>query len=216
MDDCPSLDTLWSRYRATPTADVRNALACHYLPFVERIARQVWSTLPNGAPDQLDLVANGVFGLLASLERFDPDRKCKFETFAAVRVRGAMLDYLREIDWAPRLVRQKQAAGEEVDVPALLSLHDAKTGRQANNRALVEVLSDRRTPPASDRVDRIEFLRAACRGLNTRERLIVIGYYFESRTFAEIGAELGVSESRISQMHSAIVPRLRKQLDRAA
>jgi len=97
---------LWRRFRQSRSIELRNQLAEYYLPLVKVVAGRVAIGLPSHV-DKDDLLSSGVFGLLDAIERFDPDRKNKFETYAGVRVRGAILDYLREKDWVPVTMRQK-------------------------------------------------------------------------------------------------------------
>jgi RNA polymerase sigma factor for flagellar operon FliA len=102
----------WREYRAAPTVDLRNQLVEHYLPLVKYNAERIWSRLPEGV-ELDDLISAGVFGLMDAIDAFDLDRGVKFETYCVPRIRGAMLDELRTMDWVPRLVRSKASRLEE-------------------------------------------------------------------------------------------------------
>src|SRR5581483_8488724 len=103
---------LWRDYRAQPTVDLRNQLVELYLPLVKYNAERIWSRLPEGV-DLDDLISAGVFGLMDAIDAFDLERGVKFETYCVPRIRGAMLDELRTMDWVPRLVRSKHTKLEE-------------------------------------------------------------------------------------------------------
>src|SRR5256885_14311907 len=103
---------LWRDYRAEPTTDLRNQLVELYLPLVKYNAERIWARLPDGV-DLDDLISAGVFGLMDAIDAFDLDRGVKFETYCVPRIRGAMLDELRTMDWVPRLVRSKASRLEE-------------------------------------------------------------------------------------------------------
>src|SRR5262249_32862076 len=103
---------LWKDYRARPTTELRNQLVEHYLPLVKYNAERIWSRLPEGV-DLDDLISAGVFGLMDAIDAFDLERGVKFETYCVPRIRGAMLDELRTMDWVPRLVRSKASRLEE-------------------------------------------------------------------------------------------------------
>src|SRR2546427_12725616 len=104
---------VWLAYRATGNVEYRNRLVEHYLPLVKYNAERIWSRLPDGV-DLDDLISAGVFGLMDAIEAFDLERGVKFETYCVPRIRGAMLDELRTMDWVPRLVRSKHSKLEEV------------------------------------------------------------------------------------------------------
>src|SRR3954468_15616152 len=106
-----SLDELWRTYKSTGDARLREQLILHYSPLVKYVAGRVSVGLPANV-EQADFVSSGVFGLIDAIEKFDPDRAIKFETYAITRIRGAMIDELRALDWIPRSVRQKARAVE--------------------------------------------------------------------------------------------------------
>src|SRR5947209_471327 len=103
---------LWKDYRAEPMVELRNHLVEQYLPLVKYNAERIWARLPEGV-DLDDLISAGVFGLMDAIDAFDLERGVKFETYCVPRIRGAMLDELRTMDWVPRLVRSKASKLEE-------------------------------------------------------------------------------------------------------
>src|SRR5206468_6047771 len=125
---------LWRDYRAEPTTELRNQLVELYLPLVKYNAERIWARLPEGV-DLDDLISAGVFGLMDAIDAFDLGRGVKFETYCVPRIRGAMLDELRTMDWVPRLVRSKHSKMEEAR-KALEALH----GRPPTNQELAERL----------------------------------------------------------------------------
>src|SRR5260370_40533633 len=125
---------LWRDYRASPTIELRNQLVELYLPLVKYNAERIWSRLPEGV-DLDDLISAGVFGLMDAIDAFDLERGVKFETYCVPRIRGAMLDELRTMDWVPRLVRSKASKMEE----ARKSL-EAQLGRPPRPEEMAERL----------------------------------------------------------------------------
>jgi RNA polymerase sigma factor for flagellar operon FliA len=242
------VDQVWETFKADPARrDLRNRLVETYLPLVRFNAERVWSRLPD-AVDLDDLISAGTFGLISAIESFDLERGVKFETFCVPRIRGAMLDELRSMDWAPRMVRAQasrfnQAKKElesrlgrrpteielaeqmglsvpeveqlmlEANVAIQISLH--KTRRDddgAKEQTEIDVLEDRKSIDPTRRLQKRDLMRLVTKGLNRAERLILLLYYYEEMTMKEIGHTLGLSESRVSQMHSNIVERLKEQL----
>src|SRR3984893_2274530 len=126
---------LWRDYRSHPSIEMRNQLVELYLPLVKYNAERIWSRLPDGV-DLDDLISAGVFGLMDAIEAFDLERGVKFETYCVPRIRGAMLDELRTMDWVPRLVRSKASKMEE----ARKSL-EASLGRPPRPDEMAERLS---------------------------------------------------------------------------
>ena len=226
---------------------LRNRLMERYLPLVRYNAERVWAKLPEGV-DLNDLMSAGVFGLMDAIEAYDMDRGVKFETYCVPRIRGAMLDELRTMDWVPRLVRSKasklEAARKSVEaqvgrpptdaeIAAQMSLpiqefEKLKTEASAVNLVSlnkkwyetdsykdvreVDVLKDAKGEDPTTGIQKLDVMKLVTRGLNRNERLIIILYYYEELTMKEIGTTLGLSESRVSQMHSSIVVRLKEQL----
>jgi RNA polymerase sigma factor for flagellar operon FliA len=244
------ISEVWKRFKADPkNRELRNRLVEQYLPLVKYNGERIWSRLPDGV-ELDDLVSAGVFGLMDAINAFDLTRGVKFETYCVPRIRGAMLDELRTMDWVPRLVRSKASKLNE----AVKSL-EAHLGRQPNENELaqhmgmnladlekmisdanavnlislnkkwyetdsykdvreIDILEDKKGEDPTKRIQKSDLMRLVTKGLNRNERLIIILYYYEELTMKEIGATLDLSESRVSQMHSAIVQRLQGQLSK--
>lgn len=244
------VEQLWLEFKKEMSnQELRNRLVEIYLPLVKYNGERIWSRLPEGV-DLDDLISAGVFGLMDAIDAFDLSRGVKFETYCVPRIRGAMLDELRTMDWVPRLVRSKASKLNE----AMKSI-EAKLGRQPSEVELAEelqisvlelekmildsnavglislnkkwyetdsykdvreidILEDKKGEDPTRRIQKNDLMRLVTKGLNRNERLIIILYYYEELTMKEIGATLDLSESRVSQMHSAIVQRLQGQLHR--
>lgn len=243
----PDVVRLWGKYRATGDREDRNRLMETYLPIVKYNAERIGAKLPDEV-DNDDLVSAGIFGLLDAIESYDLDRGVKFETYCAPRIRGAILDELRMMDWVPRLVRSRAHKLESVtrmletelgrlptdeEVAQRLQLPRPeldKLLRDATAVSLVslsrrfyetdssrdvceiDVLEDKRGRDPVSEIQSRDLKEMITRGLTRAERLIMILYYYEEMTMREIGAALDLSESRVSQMHSSIMHRLKAQL----
>ena len=242
------LEQIWKGYKTDPEdQDLRNRLVESYLPLVKYNAERIWARLPDGV-ELDDLISVGVFGLMDAIDAFDVSRGVKFETYCVPRIRGAMLDELRSMDWVPRLVRSKasklnealrelearlgrQPAEDELAqhmglTPAELErhIHEANAvGLISLNKKWyetdsykdvreIDILEDKKGEDPTKRIQKNDLMRLVTKGLNRNERLIILLYYYEEMTMKEIGATLDLSESRVSQMHSAIVARLQGQL----
>ena len=241
----------WREFKATGDKALREQLIIHYAPLVKYVAGRVGVGLPSNV-EQADLVSYGVFGLIDAIEKFDLERAIKFETYAISRVRGAIIDELRAMDWIPRSVRSKAREVErtyaalegelrrtptepEVAARMGISLSDLHTifsqvsyvnvvaldellgvgGEKGDSLSLGETLVDARAedPVLAFEGEETKFLLArAIDQLPEREKIVVTLYYFESMTLAEIGKVLGVTESRICQMHTKAVVALRAKL----
>jgi RNA polymerase sigma factor for flagellar operon FliA len=249
-----ALDALWRAYKAHGDPRLREQLILHYSPLVKYVAGRVSVGLPANV-EQADFVSSGVFGLIDAIEKFDPERAIKFETYAISRIRGAIIDELRALDWIPRSVRQKARAVErayatlevalrrtpndpEVAAEMGIPLDDLHTifsqlslanvvaldelmhggGEGSDRVSLLDTLED---PAADDPVEVAEsreLRRLLARAINTlpdREKTVVSLYYYEGLTLAEIGQVLGVTESRVSQIHTKAVLQLRAKLSDA-
>ncbi|MGP1346419.1 MAG: FliA/WhiG family RNA polymerase sigma factor [Phycisphaerales bacterium] len=245
--DRHELDDVWRMYRAEPTLEVRNYLWQRYLPLVRYNAERVYSRLPDEV-DLDNLIQAGSIGLMDAIRSFDLDRGVKFETFCAQRIRGAILDELRGMDWVPRLVRHRTSRVEQVrermrsergvrptdeEIATELGCDQEevkkvlKDGRAVNMSSLskqryqsdgsrevreIDVIHDSRQSDPLTEVQRNDLKSLLCKGLSRAERLIVVLYYYEGMTMKEIGLTLDLSESRVSQMHSLILLRLKAQM----
>lgn len=246
----PDIQSIWVEYKKDQmNQELRNRLIENYFPLVRFNAERVWAKLPDGV-DLNDLISAGVFGLMDAIEAFDLERGVKFETYCVPRIRGAMLDELRTMDWVPRLVRSKasklEAARKELEAAygrpptdhelsskLQISLDEYdKLKSEASAVSLVslnkkwyetdsykdvreiDVIEDLKGEDPTLGIQKRDVMKLVTKGLNRNERLIIILYYYEELTMKEIGQTLGLSESRVSQMHSSIVARLKDQLRR--
>jgi len=246
-----ALRSLWVQFKATADPSMRERLILHYSPLVKYVAGRVGVGLPPNI-EQADLVSYGIFGLIDAIEKFDIERAIKFETYAISRIRGAIIDELRAIDWIPRSVRYKAREVErayaslegelhrtptESEVAARLgiSLQDLHHifsqvsyvnvvaldelltvgGEKGDKLSLVDTLEDTKAedPVTAFETEETKFMLArAINQLPEREKIVVTLYYYEGLTLAEIGRVLGVTESRICQMHTKAVLQLRAKL----
>jgi len=245
------LARLWRDYKEDGSAKAREGLILHFAPLVKYVASRVATGLP-ATVEQADLVSYGMFGLMDALEKFDMGRNIKFETYAITRVRGAIIDELRALDWVPRSVRSKARDVEKAYASVEAREHRAPTDDEIADElgtstsglhdmvtqisfvsvmaldemvsfghdrgeglSLLDTLADR---SAVDPISGIEggelraMLSSAINGLSEREKLVVILYYFEGLTLSEIGEVLGVTESRVCQIHTKAVGLLRVRL----
>jgi len=225
----------------------RDALIQETLPLIKHIAHRVAIRLPSNVEIR-DLINAGVLGLMDAIEKFEPERNVKFKTYAEVRIRGAILDSLRDLDWAPRSLRKKskdlermyadlsqklgrpatdeevsEAMGENIeDFHALVdqlhgltigsfeNLSDSEDSENYINYYPDDGSNDPYVKFESNEVTRL--LAEAIEELPEKERLVLSLYYFEEFTMKEIGALLGVNESRVSQLHTKATLRLRGKL----
>ncbi len=248
IETTTQLEQTWARYKATGAQRERDDLIVYYSALVKYVAGRIASGLPQTV-DQADLVSYGMFGLIDAITKFDPERGFKFETYAISRIKGAILDEMRAVDWVPRSVRSKAKSVERAMAKLETKLHRAPTDAeiadeldlsptQLNNIyqqisslgmvALDEMLSfnsgesltfgdtlaDRHDGPGStyERVEMRQLLTQAINRMTEREKIVLTLYYYENLTLAEIGQVLGVTESRICQIHTKAVLQLRSRL----
>jgi len=242
-----NLEPVWQQYKQTGDKKLRNILLESYLPLVRYNAERIWAKLPDEV-DLDDLVSAGVFGLMDAIDAFDLSRGVKFETYCSARIRGAILDALRDLDMVPRLVRYRARMIDHAirelemelgrdprsdEIARHLKMSEEEFEKLERNATAVTFVSLSRPCVETDNdkdlreVDIVEDSRSEnpvvelqkkdvrdliTKGLSRAERLILLLYYYEEMTMKEIGATLDLSESRVSQMHSAILARLRDQL----
>jgi RNA polymerase sigma factor for flagellar operon FliA len=249
--DATDIAKVWRRYRQRPTDELRNQLVEHYLQIVRFNAERIRTKLPVEV-ELDDLLSAGTFGLMGAIDTFDLDRGIKFETYCSPRIRGAILDELRSMDWVPRLVRNrsqrieaatKTLRGElghvpsDAEVAQRIGVPLAEFRRIARDGVAVsmmpisrkqvdddhrrdghefDILQDHRTSDPATEAQKRDLREYIEHVLSRTERLILVLYYYEQMTMKEIGETLDLSESRVSQMHSAIVERLRFRLRQRA
>jgi len=239
---------VWIEFKQTNAEAVRNHLVERYLSVVKYNAERIYAKLPDEV-ELDDLTSAGIFGLIDAIKAFDLERGVKFETYCAPRIRGAILDELRAMDWVPRLVRSRShklqnavkeleaehgrpASDEEVATKLSITHTEyVKLKRDATAVGLVslsrkwfetdsqkdvceiDVLEDKRGEDPFKETQQRDLKDALTKGLSRAEKLILVLYYYEEMTMKEIGATLDLSESRVSQMHSSILARLKAQMN---
>lgn len=239
MDD--DIRQLWEKYSRKKTVEVRNQLAEHYLPLIKVVAGRLAMSLPPHL-DRDDLLSTGFFGLLDAIDRYDINRNIKFETYAGVRIRGAMIDYLRSKDWIPVTMRQKLRRYEqkvyELESALGRSATDAEIAEaleistkdlqvivsQFNSSTIIPLEEYLKTdsPEAldADPVETTEYLELketlskVIDKLPEKERLVVSLYYYDELTLKEISLIMHLSEARISQLHTKAIIRMRGSLSK--
>lgn len=237
----------WSRYQKNPTPEMRQRLLSRYVPLVRNVATRMAMGFPRSV-ELTDLVNTGVIGLIEAFGNFDPARGVKFETYAVPRIRGAILDELRALDWVPRSTRAKSREidramtalenklgrlPEKAELAKHLEMTDRELFLALDDVSCTNILSlDEIIYPEDDnrQVPRIEtvkdthslsvlglveqgelhsFLVTAIDHLTAQEKLVISLYYFEELTLKEIGEVMSISESRVSQIHTRAVKKLR-------
>jgi RNA polymerase sigma factor for flagellar operon FliA len=249
-EDRGAIDQLWADYKATGSRDARDRLIVHYSPLVKYVAGRVSVGLPQNI-EQADLVSYGIFGLIDAIDKFDPGRAIKFETYAIARIKGAIIDELRSIDWVPRSVRAKarsvekayakleasllrtptdaevasemgiseqelQAIFNQISFVGLIALDEMLSagGERGESTTLGDTIPDKgEGPVAAFEVEEMkQILASAINRLGDREKIVLTLYYYEGLTLAEIGEVLGVTESRVCQIHTKAVLQLRSKM----
>ncbi len=245
------LKDLWRRYKGAGDQSARERLVVAYSPLVKYVAGRMASGLPAHV-DEADLISYGLVGLISAIERFELEREIKFETYAITRIKGAIIDELRSLDWVPRSVRarareieranhklenQLQRAPNDEEMAGELKMsvgefHEALlqisnstvaaldelwtvSDSSGDQVSLLDTIQDPDAPDpaaAMDATDLKDRVADAIARLPEREKLVIALYYYENLTLREIGEVLGVTESRISQLHTKAVLRLRSRL----
>jgi RNA polymerase sigma factor FliA len=245
------LRDLWRRYKDENDQAARERLVVAYSPMVKFVAGRLGAGLPSHVEDA-DLISYGLVGLIGAIERFEPERGIKFETFAMTRIRGAIIDELRSLDWVPRSVRSRareieqtqaklehelQRAPTEAELAAKLNMTEEElqsalleianssvyaldelwtvSDSSGDQVSLLDTIADEGAADPQEALATTEVkdrLTEAIGGLPEREQLVVALYYYENLTLREIGEVLGVTESRVSQLHTKAVMRLKSHL----
>lgn len=238
-------NVLWQEYRKNKSAEAKNQLIEIYIELVRIVAGRLYTTYGNHLEFD-DLASYGIFGLIDAIEKFDPDKNVKFETYAQIRIRGAVIDQIRNMDWIPRSVRQKAKIIEN----AVSKLENASDGEPVTDHRIAEEtgmtvqelhsvlqqtssyhvvsleekmldtaeenkIMDGQSESPEDKLlneEMKEVLITSVESLPVREKQVITLYYYEELTYKEIGAIMGVSESRVSQLHSKAVSRIKAQM----
>ncbi len=241
---------LWRLYRSTHNPEIRDRLVRQYAPLVKYVAGKVAVGMPANVEFD-DLVGYGVFGLFDAIEKFDPDKHVKFKTYAVTRIRGAIFDELRSIDWVPRSVRQKArevedamhklevslgrpASDEELAAElamsrrdfeklmqkiagtSILSLNDVwYQGEDTDKVSIADSIESPKSLNPDTIIEKDEIRRVIVQAIGElpeKEKKVLVLYYYEDLTLKEIGQVLEVTESRVSQLHTKAIMRLRTKL----
>jgi RNA polymerase sigma factor for flagellar operon FliA len=245
---------VWAAFKETRDPQARDSLILNYSPLVKYVAGRLSSSLPQTV-DTADLISYGIFGLIDAIEKYDPSRGIKFETYAIARIKGAIIDELRAMDWVPRSVRARareieaayitlenrlKRVPEDAEVAAELGitvkeLQDlftklsyttvmsfeemwvGSTDREERTNAAGSIADEAAEDPVEifESAELKQILASAIERLPEREKVVIALYYYEGLTLKEIGAVLGVTESRVSQLHTKAVLRLRARLHAA-
>jgi RNA polymerase sigma factor for flagellar operon FliA len=244
------LFALWSEFKDSHSKSAKDRLLIHYAPLVKFVAGRVAVGLPQSI-DQADLVSYGMFGLIDAIDKFDLDRKIKFETYAISRIKGAIIDELRAIDWVPRSVRAKarviEKAYQKLEAKLLRTPTDKEVAEELGisekelqsiysrisfigvvafdevisggdkgdgSVSIGDTIADKRASSTNsfEREETKQILAQAINKLGDREKVVLALYYFEGFTLAEIGDVLGVTESRVCQIHTKAVMQLKSKL----
>jgi RNA polymerase sigma factor for flagellar operon FliA len=252
-EQAAAIDRLWVDYKSGRDQNLRDQLLLHYSPLVKYVAGRVAVGLPQNV-EHADLVSYGIFGLIDAVEKFDPERGYKFETYAIARIKGAILDELRSIDWVPRSVRAKARALEKAyaklegqlhrtpsddEVAEELGLSEEQfqtllgqlsfvglvaldellsvSGERGESMTLGDTIPDSGDGPvgAYEVEEMRQLLAESINRMPEREKIVLTLYYYEGLTLAEIGQVLGVTESRVCQIHTKAVLQLRSKITAA-
>ncbi len=241
---------LWLEYKRTGNPQLRERLVLTYAPLVKYVAGRLGSGLPSHVDDD-DLVSYGLLGLIGAIERYEPERDVKFETYAIARIKGSIIDELRSLDWVPRSVRSRardieraiadlesrlgraptddeiagrlgvsqdelDASLSEISRTSIAALDELWTVSSGGDQiALIDTIEDTQGPDplfALGQTEMREAIGEAISRLPEREKLVITLYYYEELTLREIGEVLGVTESRVSQLHTKAILRLKARL----
>jgi RNA polymerase sigma factor for flagellar operon FliA len=236
-----TVESAWDAWHLSQEHTAREWLVVHYASLVKFVAGRLGAGLPRSV-DTGDLVSAGVFGLMNAIDRFDPQQGAKFETYAIPRIRGAILDGLRSLDWVPRSVRSRSRQIQDAIAALEHQLGRAPTDEEIATELQIEVvelekwladvaagsvgpldhvamdstasLGDASMQPGSalEEGELRDAMKVEISKLPEREQAVLVLYYDDGLTLAEIGEALGVTESRISQIHAKAVLQLRSRL----
>lgn len=239
-------EKLWEEYSKNPTQELREKLIVEYAPLVRVVAGRLSMYLGYNV-EYDDLVSYGIFGLIDAIDKFDLGKDVKFETYASLRIRGAILDQIRKMDWIPRTVRQKQKKIEEA-----IKTVETRTGKNASDEEIARELGiagdelnewqsqlkvtnvvslnefvEQGGEPVMDAQSNSHFvqpeeavaeeelkkvLEETMELLTEKEQKVILLYYYEELTLKEISNILEVSESRVSQLHTKALLKMRRKM----
>lgn len=237
---------LWETYRKSPTPEMREQIILEYAPLVKVVAGRLSMYLGYNVEYE-DLVSYGIFGLIDAIDKFDMQKDVKFETYASLRIRGAILDQIRKMDWIPRTVRQKQKKIDEAirniemrtgknatdeQVAGELGLEQEELTEWQSRLKITNVISlneflEQGQEPVMDARGNSHFsqpedvvseselkqvLEEALEVLTEKEKKVILLYYYEDLTLKEISKVLKVSESRVSQLHTKALLKMRAKM----
>ena len=238
---------LWNEYHKTKSADIREQLILEYAPLVKLVAGRLSMYLGFNV-EYDDLVGYGIFGLIDAIDKFDLMKDVKFETYASLRIRGAILDQIRKMDWIPRTIRQRQkkidAAIREIErdgghiatdaeIAAKMDISEDEYQNWQNQMKVTGVVSlnefmDQgadipedsnnlsssfvKPEEAMEKEELKKMLAESLELLTDKEKKVILLYYYEELTLKEISEVLEVSESRVSQLHTRALQKMRERL----
>ena len=241
-------DSIWDDYEKTKSSEIKERLILHYAPLVKYVAGRL--SIHFGDHIEFDeLVSYGIFGLIDAIEKFRQEKGVKFETYASLRIRGAIIDGIRKLDWIPRTLREKNKQLEQAfnelsvtlgrdptdeELAVKLGVSAEETRRLIKKTSLMSIISldeyleqnqessyqgaqysHAESPEMQHEKNEVRtILKDAIKNLTEKEKLVVTLYYFEELTLKEISGVMGVSESRISQIHTKALSRLQNRLGR--
>lgn len=237
---------LWVAYYKNKTPEIREKIIIEYAPLVKIVAGHLHMYLGHNV-EYDDLVGYGIFGLIDAVDKYNIDKEVKFETYASLRIRGAILDHIRKMDWIPRTLRQKQKRLDNV-----IKEIEAETGKKATDEQIAlrlditveelqewyskmkatslislneyieqgsEIVMDARRNSHFERPEKVvenqEIKRVLAESLDSlteKERKVILLYYYEELALKEISRILGVSESRVSQLHTRALQKMKDRL----
>ena len=230
-------------------ASLKEKIVLEHTPLIRYIVNRIAVRLPSHI-DLDDLHNTGVIGLMDAIDKYDPEKNCKFKTYAEFRIKGAILDQLRSLDWVPRSIRQKsrrleqayseveqrlgrsaseQEIAESLGIQlhefhflvnqvrgiSMVNLEEMRSGGDSDHPAFGEIFEDVKAenPFSSLKSRELRQAVADCiAGIPEKERLVISLYYYEDLNMKEIGGVLGITESRVCQIHTKAVARLRAKL----
>ena len=237
---------LWESYAKTKSPEIREKLILEYAPLVKLVAGRLSMYLGYNV-EYDDLVSYGIFGLIDAIDKFDSMKAVKFETYASLRIRGAILDQIRKMDWIPRTIRQKQKkidgaikeietatgrAATDEEIAANLGISDEDYLSWQSQMKITNVVSlnefmesgsevpaeqteQRRFESPEEVIEKEELkkiLQQALELLTEKEKKVILLYYYEDLTLKEISNVLEVSESRISQLHTRALQKMKSKM----